>query len=127
VSEQRTDDPTDAPADEQTDEHGRRAESPTDLPAKGWRDVLVRTKSEAKSDHVSLLSAGVAFFGLLALVPGLIVVVSLYGLIAERQTVKDTTKGRARPMGTRQAEVADTIGPTAEELEAARSVEHTSR
>jgi membrane protein len=46
---------------------GRQAEQPTDVPAKGWKDVLVRTKSEAKRDNVTLLAAGVAFYALLAL------------------------------------------------------------
>jgi len=46
-------------------------------------DVLVRTFVEAKADQVPLLAAGVAFFGLLALVPALVAFVSLYGLLAD--------------------------------------------
>ncbi len=34
----------------------------------------------------------------------------------ERQTRHDTTEGRAMPLGSRDAEVADTVGATAEEL-----------
>jgi membrane protein len=64
-------------------EVGRRAAEPTDLPPAGWRDVLLRVKDEAKADNVVLLSAGVAFFGLLALVPALIALVSVYGLFAD--------------------------------------------
>ncbi len=37
---------------------------------------------------------------------------------AERQTAKDTTTGRRRPQGARGAEAADTLGPTAEQMEA---------
>jgi membrane protein len=37
---------------------------------------------------------------------------------AERQTVKDTTTGRRRPLGTRDAEAADTVGPTADQVKA---------
>jgi membrane protein len=70
------------------DGRGRQAESPAQVPARGWKDVLVRTKAEAKKDNVSLLSAGVAFFGLLALVPALVAVVSLYGLIADPTAVE---------------------------------------
>jgi membrane protein len=39
--------------------------------------------AQAKEDRLVLLSAGVAFFGLLALVPGLVALVSVYGLVAD--------------------------------------------
>lgn len=64
------------------DPHGRTAEHPTDIPKAGWRDVAARTLAETKADNVSLLSAGVAFYALLALVPALIALVSIYGLVA---------------------------------------------
>ena len=38
----------------------------------------------------------------------------------ERQTKKDTTVGEARPLGTRGAYSADTVGPTSEELNTSR-------
>ena len=34
----------------------------------------------------------------------------------ERQTTADTTTGHHRPLGDRDAEAADTVGPTAEEV-----------
>ena len=37
---------------------------------------------------------------------------------SERQTAKDTTTGRRRPIGTRDAEAADTVGPSAAEVKA---------
>jgi hypothetical protein len=46
---------------------GRDARQPTDIPAKGWKDVLARTRAEIKRDNATLLSAGVAFYSLLAL------------------------------------------------------------
>src|SRR3546814_8061467 len=65
------------------DERGRSAQSPTDIPPRGWRDVLARTAREAKQDQIVLLGAGVAFFGLLALVPALLATVGIYGLVAD--------------------------------------------
>ncbi len=62
---------------------GRSADVPSQVPPAGWRDVLRRAKEEVKADNVVLLGAGVAFFALLALVPGLIALVSLYGLVAD--------------------------------------------
>jgi membrane protein len=73
------------PADE--DRSARLAERPTAIPARGWRDILVRVKREAKQDNVSLLAGGVAFFALFALVPALIALVSIYGLVADESTV----------------------------------------
>jgi membrane protein len=37
---------------------------------------------------------------------------------SERQTAKDTTTGCRRPLGARDAEAADTLGPTADEVKA---------
>ena len=76
------------PTDEPTpDGHGRDADQPSQIPARGWKDVLVRTRHEVKDDRVPLLAAGVAFFGLLAMVPALVAVVSLYGLVADPDQV----------------------------------------
>jgi membrane protein len=65
------------------DGRGREAARPTQVPARGWKDVAVRVKSQMKTDDVPLLAAGVAFFALLALVPTLAALVSLYGLVAD--------------------------------------------
>jgi membrane protein len=88
------------------DERGRAAERPTEMPARGWRDVLARTIAEAKSDQVSLLAAGLAFYGLLALVPALVAVVSVYGLVADPQTV---AKHVSELLGAAPGEVRDLV------------------
>ncbi len=58
-------------------ERGRRAQAPSEIPAKGWRDIAFRVKDEITADHVSVVSAGVAFFGLLALFPAIAALVSI--------------------------------------------------
>jgi len=40
---------------------GREAETPMEIPAPGWKDILFRVKDEIAADHVSLVAAGVAF------------------------------------------------------------------
>lgn len=84
-------------------DRGRRATKPSQIPARGWRDVLLRVKDEAREDNLSLLAAGVAFFALLALVPALVALVSLYGLFADpadvQRQVEDAT--RALPQEAR--------------------------
>lgn len=66
---------------------GREAERPLSIPLAGWSDVLWRTRAELRSDNVVVVSAGVAFFGLLALVPTVGALVAIYGLLADPQDV----------------------------------------
>jgi membrane protein len=66
---------------------GRAAETPREIPATGWRDVLWRVKDQVSEDNLSLVAAGVAFYGLLAIFPGIAATVSIYGLVVEPQTV----------------------------------------
>jgi membrane protein len=61
---------------------GRGARRPGEVPARGLMDVAVRLKDDLKHDDVPLLAAGVAFYALLALVPALVALVSVYGLVA---------------------------------------------
>jgi membrane protein len=62
---------------------GRHAEKPTEVPPKGWLDVLSRTKQQIGEDNLTIVSAGVAFYGFVAVVPALIAVVAIYGLLAD--------------------------------------------
>jgi membrane protein len=59
---------------------GREAREPGEIPARGWKDILWRVKSQIKEDRLSIIAAGVAFYGLLAVFPGLIALVAIYGL-----------------------------------------------
>jgi len=62
---------------------GREATRPRELGKKGWRDVLLRVKSELSDDQVGIVAAGVAFYALLAVFPAITAMVSIYGLIAD--------------------------------------------
>jgi membrane protein len=85
-------------------DRGRNADRPTEVPPRGWNDVLARVRVEAKDDGVTLMSAGVAFYALLALVPGLVALISTYGLLAEPSDVKDqvTSTLSAAPLEVRE-------------------------
>src|SRR3954463_6257655 len=74
--------PNDNPPVDPRDGHGRQADAPQEIPPRGWRDVLTRVKDEARRDDLSLVSGGMAFYGLLALAPGLAALVSVYGLFS---------------------------------------------
>ena len=67
---------------------GVRAARPTDIPAAGWKQVLVRTKEQIKADRVGLMAGGVAFYAMLALVPALIAAVTLWGLVSDPAQVQ---------------------------------------
>jgi membrane protein len=68
---------------------GREAEAPTDIPAKGWKDILWRLYRSITQDRVMLTAAGVTYYLMLALVPTLTAFVSIYGLFNNRATVLD--------------------------------------
>jgi membrane protein len=97
---------TDPRADANGD-RGRGADTPQEIPAKGWKDIAKRTGKEVKADQVPLLAAGVAFYTLLALFPAIIAGVSIYGLVADPQTVRDQINQLAQ---TLSPETATLIG-----------------
>jgi membrane protein len=77
-----------SPDREWGDERGRQAGTPRDIPARGWKDILWRVKGQMSQDRLSIIAAGVAFYGLLAVFPGLIALVGLYGLAFDPQQVE---------------------------------------
>lgn len=66
-----------------SDRRGRAARRPSDIPAAGWRDIGMRVYAELSRDHVSVVAAGVAFFGLLALFPAVGAVMSVAALVTD--------------------------------------------
>ncbi|WP_346622951.1 YihY/virulence factor BrkB family protein [Blastococcus montanus] len=76
---------------------GIDASSPTQIPAKGWKQVLKRAWAENNADNMPIIAGGVAFFGFLSIFPALIALISIYGLVASREQaasqVADFTSG----------------------------------
>jgi membrane protein len=66
---------------------GREAETPEQIPARGWQDILWRVVGSISADRILSTSGGVAFFALLAVFPGIAAIVSLYGLFADASTI----------------------------------------
>lgn len=62
---------------------GRHAHHPGEIPARGWKDILIRTFKEFNEDQIPMIAAGVTFYTLLALFPGIGAFVALYGLFAD--------------------------------------------
>ena len=70
-----------------SDGRGRTADKPGDIPKPGWRDILKRVQQDLSANNVGLISAGVAFYALLALFPALGALVMLYGILADPTNV----------------------------------------
>lgn len=67
---------------------GRHADSPADIPWRGWKAVLRRVGIEMLTDRVSLVAAGCAFYATLALFPAMSMLISIYGLLLDPATVE---------------------------------------
>ncbi len=65
------------------------AERPSQFSWSDWKQILLRVKDEIGKDNVPLVAAGIAFYSMLALFPGITAMVGLYGLIAEPADVAD--------------------------------------
>jgi membrane protein len=70
-------------------ERGRSADTPSEIPARGWKDILVRVYREISDDRVMAIAAGVTFYVLLAIFPAVAALVSIYGFFADPQTIAE--------------------------------------
>lgn len=70
-------------------DRGREADNPLQIPRRGWRDILIRVFHEFFDDRILSLSAGVAFYALLAIFPAISALVSLYGLFLDPSALRD--------------------------------------
>jgi membrane protein len=57
--------------------------------AAGWWNIARRVKHDISADNLSMIAAGAAFFGLLAIFPALAAGVALYGLFTDSATVAE--------------------------------------
>ena len=67
-------------------ESRRAPESPTTLKGRSWLGVLKRTIAEYREDNLSDWAAALTYYGVLALFPALIVLVSILGLVGSSAT-----------------------------------------
>lgn len=63
------------------------------LSVRHWRRLPGRVLAQINNDRVGLTAAGIAFYALLAIFPGLAAVVSLWGLFADPATVSEEISG----------------------------------
>jgi membrane protein len=97
---------------------GLHAEKPTQIPWRGWKQILKRAWAEHKADNMPIIAGGVAFFGFLSIFPGLIALISIYGLVASPETVTQQIEDlsaqlpddAARLIGEQLKAIADNSG-----------------
>lgn len=89
VSTRPPDEATIIRAHTRANEHGRgrAAAQPTQIPARGWLDILWRVARSLPEDRLLATAGGVAFFALLATFPGLATIVSLYALFSDPNAI----------------------------------------
>ena len=76
--------------------HGRSATTPSEIPARGWKDILLRVYRGISDDRILANAGAVTFFVLLALFPGIAALVSIYGLFSDAGSISgqlDTLAG----------------------------------
>ncbi|WP_164416461.1 YihY/virulence factor BrkB family protein [Streptomyces salinarius] len=112
------DDPANAPASKgPDDDYGPDAatedaapDSPTELPKRSWTALLRRVVAEFKDDELTDRAAALTYYGILALFPALLVLVSLLGIAGDSATqevldnVKKLAPGSARDVLTNAVE-----------------------
>src|SRR5262249_35462364 len=77
---------------------GREATTPSEIPARGWRDILWRTCTQIGEDRILAVSAGTAFYLLLAMFPAIAAFVSLFGIFADSSTIAEHLSALAQVM-----------------------------
>jgi membrane protein len=72
-----------ADAETESKGRGRDAKFPSDIPAKGWKDILLRTYKNFGEHRILALAAGVTYYSILAIFPAIAALVAIYGLFSD--------------------------------------------
>ncbi|MEY2443159.1 MAG: rane protein, partial [bacterium] len=86
---------------------GDRPDAPTELDKRSWKGVLKRTIAEFKDDDITDWAAALTYYGILSLFPGLLVLVSILGLVGASATqplidnLASVAPGPAKDIATR--------------------------
>src|SRR3954469_14771580 len=65
---------------------GDAPETPTDLEGRSWLGTLKRTVREFKEDNLTDWAAALTYYGILAIFPALLAIVSILGLVGDSAT-----------------------------------------
>jgi membrane protein len=82
-----------APAANNGDQAGADAETPGEIPPRGWWHVAKRAAAGFSDDRVMATAAGVTFYAMLAIFPAIASLISLYGLLADPSKLYEQLQG----------------------------------
>jgi hypothetical protein len=70
------------------DERGRQSMTPSEIPGRGWKDILLRVYSNISKHRILALAAGMTYYSILAIFPAIAaLVVAVYGLFSDPSTI----------------------------------------
>jgi membrane protein len=78
---------SDAAAATQEGDRGRSATTPSEIPARGWKDILLRVYANVSMHRVTTLAAGMTYYSILAIFPAIAALVAVYGLFSDPSTI----------------------------------------
>jgi membrane protein len=67
----------------ESDQRGRDARSPSEIPVKGWKDIVLRVYGNIAEHRILSLAAGMTYYSILAIFPALAALVAIYGLFSD--------------------------------------------
>ena len=79
----------------------RKPNGPTDLDRTSWKGVLKRTVTEFKDDNCTDWAAALTYYGVLAIFPAMIALLSIIGLVGDPKKTTDQL-----------LQIVDTLGPS---------------
>jgi membrane protein len=66
---------------------GRSAATPSEIPAQGWKDILLRVYANISTHRILALAAGMTYYSVLAIFPAIAALVAIYGLFSDPATI----------------------------------------
>lgn len=86
----------------EVDQHGK-ADSPTEVSARGWRKTATSAFGEFQRDQCTDLAAALTYYSVLAIFPGLLALVSLLGVLGQGEKTTQTILDLIRQLGQADA------------------------
>jgi len=68
-------------------DRGRGATGPSEIPPRGWRDILLRVYQNVSRHRILSLAAGMTYYSILAIFPAIAALVAVYGLFSDPSTI----------------------------------------
>jgi membrane protein len=66
---------------------GRDADTPSAIPARGWKDISLRVYGNISKHRIMALAGGITYYTILAIFPALAALVAIYGLFSDPSSI----------------------------------------